>query len=625
MPRVHHIHVAQMPSLAHLFHERVRRTPNTIAWSVPTQHKKDPAWRHITWAKHHYNVSQMASGLEELDPDSRSPVAVWGYTTYPWIVTDSAAICSGREAVQILAGTKTPQAVDVLRASKASVLYLDAPVNYATIAPHLDELPDLKAVVSREKQDATTQPKFYPLARLQSEIASGRSGRMDEALARLTRDDEALLFQTSGTTARTAQAILKPVPNTHGNVLAGIEGVMGSYADLFATPQTMFSILHYTHVFGRAEWGIHMAIGSHAYLAEGAFEFLKYWVPTARPTMIFGVPDMLDKIRRNALRELQNKIKDARGNESMFAGVYKGLALLGERGLKALNEPDQAKGLLETRLFPWLMGRLVRGKLGGRLRTVVSGGAHMPEEHVKFFQRAGVKTYEGYGLTENAGPCAASFADADEAGILYFFPSVEWCLNADGVIQIRGPMVFNGYGLNSKQRDGRFEQPVDADGWFTTGDCGEIVMGKRGKGVRITGRADNMFKIGGEKVHPEPIEDLFKTANVIQRVVLFPDQQGKRVMALIAVDPTFIAPKLKDSSILDREGWETNAAVLAIIQAVIDGVNANPAVHDFERIQRFRVLVKPFEKDRDELTPTDKPKRNIIRQTRADDLAAMEI
>jgi long-subunit acyl-CoA synthetase (AMP-forming) len=135
------------------------------------------------------------------------------------------------------------------------------------------------------------------------------------------------------------------------------------------------------------------------------------------------------------------------------------------------------------------------------LKFVFTAAAPLPLSTSEIFRHKGVPVVEGWGLTETSPCCTLTQLSLERTpGVVGFpIPGVEIVLGAENEIFVKGPNVMRGY----------FRQPevtskVFSDGWFKTGDVGDITS----EGVKIISRIDRMFKLdNGEKVFPARIED----------------------------------------------------------------------------------------------------------------------
>lgn len=147
------------------------------------------------------------------------------------------------------------------------------------------------------------------------------------------------------------------------------------------------------------------------------------------------------------------------------------------------------------------MFRKYHKKFGGRFVGCMSGGAPLDVSVGEFFQRIGIKVYQGYGLTE-VSPVASINVDRHEDIASVGKPLSSFKAKVDPETQellLKGPCVMKGYHNQPEMT----AEVITEDGWFHTGDIAEIKNGH----IYITGRIKNMIVLsGGKKVFPEEVE-----------------------------------------------------------------------------------------------------------------------
>jgi long-chain acyl-CoA synthetase len=261
----------------------------------------------------------------------------------------------------------------------------------------------------------------------------------------------------------------------------------------------------------------------------------------------------------------------------------------------------------------WLYGvfdRLVYPKIrhafGGRLRFSISGGAPLPVFVGEFFHAVGVLVLEGYGLTETSPVISVNTPGRCRLGTVgSVLPGVEVRIAADGEIHTRGRHVMKGYW----NRPEATAAVIDEEGWFATGDIGEI--DDEGM-LRITDRKkDILVTAGGKNVAPQPLENQLKESPLIENAVLFGDRKPFIVALLVpAFEELERWAREREVDAPDRAALVARPEVLAELQAVVDVVNRGLA--SFEKVKRFAVVPEPLTMDNGELTPTLKVKRRVV-------------
>ena len=254
----------------------------------------------------------------------------------------------------------------------------------------------------------------------------------------------------------------------------------------------------------------------------------------------------------------------------------------------------------------------LKARTGGRLRYFVSGGAPLAPEINKFFYAAGLVILEGYGLTETSPVIAVNTPANFRIGTVGKpIPGVEVKIAQDGEILTRGPHVMKGY----YNKPDATREAIDADGWFHTGDIGELEDGF----LRITDRKkDIIVTAGGKNIAPQPIENKVKTNKYVSQAVMIGD---KRKFPAMLVVPNWdqLEKWAKSKNII----WTDRAQLLAMptIQAKMEKevVRRSSTGSRTSRCRRrSRCSSTTSRSSAGELTPTLKVKRRVIDKTYKD-------
>jgi long-chain acyl-CoA synthetase len=251
-----------------------------------------------------------------------------------------------------------------------------------------------------------------------------------------------------------------------------------------------------------------------------------------------------------------------------------------------------------------------------RIRLGNSAAAPISHKILKYFQSIGVPIYEGFGMTEATGTTHASNDVNFKIGTVgKAIPGTEVKIAEDGEILLKGKGVFKGYYMDE-------EATKDAikDGWFHTGDVGEV--DEEGY-MKITDRKkDLMITAGGKNIAPQFIENLLKFSPYINDAVIIADKR-KYVSAIIVIDEENVVNYAQQLKIHYTTFASLTKAdeVINLIQSEINKVNKELA--RVESIKKFRILDKKLYTEDGEVTPTMKVKRKYINEHYKDLIESM--
>jgi long-chain acyl-CoA synthetase len=325
-----------------------------------------------------------------------------------------------------------------------------------------------------------------------------------------------------------------------------------------------------------------------------------------RPTIVLSVPRLYEKMYA---RVLENALSGGAIKKRIFFWAR----AVAERWADVKLAGGAPRGLLalQYRIAQRLVFSKLQQRTGGRLRYFVSGGAPLAPEINKFFYAAGLVILEGYGLTETSPVITVNTPAAFRIGTVGKpMHGVEVTLASDGEILTRGPNVMKGY-YNKPEAT---REAIDSEGWFHTGDIGELRDGF----LAITDRKkDIIVTAGGKNIAPQPIESALKTNKYISQAVLIGD---KRKFPVVLVVPNW--EQLEKWARIKNLIWTQRSQLLEmpIVHAKIEK-EVYTKLHglaNFETPKKVALLEHDFSVDRGELTPTLKVKRRVIDKTYRD-------
>lgn len=398
-------------------------------------------------------------------------------------------------------------------------------------------------------------------------------------------DDPACIVYTSGTTGRPKGCVL-----THGNLTAAIDGAHDALPELFSDVQRTVLFLPLAHVFARI-----VQYGCLAYgvtIGYSAPDRMLTDVAVMKPTWLVAVPRVLEKVYAAA------RAKTAGAKRRVFDGA----AWVARRWAEGAEQHAIPAWIEPLRVVSdKLVFSHLRAALGGEIRYVVSGGAALDAELSLFFAGAGITVFEGYGLTETTAAHTVNTMAARRSGSVGRPVGDAEVKIRDGEVLLRGSNVFSGYWRNENATEAVFE-----NGWFCTGDLGELTEGGF---LTITGRRKELIVTsGGKNVQPVGLEEAVCRFEAVSQCVALGDGRPF-IAALVALDAEWVAKRAGELGV-SAEVAREHPAVREEVQRAIDA--ANSTVSRAESIREWRIIPEEMSVANGLLTPTLKTKRNVV-------------
>jgi long-chain acyl-CoA synthetase len=356
-----------------------------------------------------------------------------------------------------------------------------------------------------------------------------------------------------------------------------------------------------SHAFGKMLEAVQLQIGFPT-AVDGRMDKIVENLAIVRPTFMAGPPRIFEKIYAKV-------VQTAREEGGIKVKVFTWAFGVGNQVSRARIQGT--KPGLAVRAQHALADRLVLSKvrhaLGGRIRFLLSGSAALSKDIATWFHAAGLLVLEGYALTETSA-AACMVLPGDPAFGVTGPPLVgtEIKIAGDGEILIRGPGVMRGY----HHRPEATAEVLSADGWFATGDLGEIDQAGR---VRIIDRKKDLVKTsGGKYIAPQAIEMMFKAFCPLASQVLVHADRRNYATALITLDPDALAQwgRAQGLTATSYAALTRNPAVRRFVQASINELNGR--LNRWETVKDFRILDRDLTVEEGELTPSMKIKRKVV-------------
>jgi long-chain acyl-CoA synthetase len=484
--------------------------------------------------------------------------------------------------------TLTPDQIGyMLRDSGAKVVVVSSSEEYDKLE-EAGDLPDLEYVVVMDAGDYPDANSFPALMK-DAVAKQARDAGFDAMVAAVGPEDLATVIYTSGTTG-----VAKGVMLTHGNLASNLKYSTIPFG--FNTADRCISFLPLSHVTAR-----HLDLGlmrDGAQLAYcGKFDQLPVAMKAVKPTIFVAVPRVYEKIRQ--------AVEGKTAHSPVMSMILKWALGVG-RSHWAETLAGKTPGGLGWRLAQKLVFSKIREAFGGEVKVFVAGGAPLGMDTAGWFADAGIRIFEGYGLTETSPVIALNYPKAHKIGTVgQKLPNVECRFAADGELEVKGPSIFKGYWQKEKETAEAFTE----DGWFKTGDIGNIDADGF---LSITDRKKELLKTsGGKLIAPQPIENKLKANSLVSNAALVGD---KHKFACVLISPNFAVlenwAKAHGISTTDHAALVKDAKVLKVYQEIVDHVNLGLA--HFESMKRMTVVPEEWTAEEGTLTPSMKLKRRVV-------------
>jgi long-chain acyl-CoA synthetase len=565
-------------------------------------HKQNGRWIATNWADAARQVASLATALKGLGLERGDRVMLVSENRPEWCISDLAIMAAGCVTVPTYTTNTERDHTHIIENSGAAAVIVSNAKLAKALLPAVIRSSHTRMVIGIEDLRAAQSGAYttYSWPKLIEEHLADPA--VVAAAADFAREDLACIIYTSGTGGAP-----RGVMQHHGSILHNVAGCTAIIAEDFGWDDEIFlSFLPLSHAYEHTG-GQHFPIGLGAqiYYAEG-LEKLASNIEETRPTIMVVVPRLFEVLRTRIAKVIEKQGK-------MPAWLLDRAQDVGARDYEGRSRLLDAPMKL-------LLGRTLKPKIaqrfGGRMKAMVSGGAPLNPEIGIFFQSLGLTFLQGYGQTE-AGPVIS--CNRPKAGLRMDtvgppLPDTEVKIAGDGEILVRGELVMHGYWRNEAET-----ARVLKDGWLHTGDIGEIDAKGR---IRITDRKkDLIINDKGDNVAPQKVEGMLTLQPEIMQAMIAGDRKPYMVAVLVP-DPEWTAEWCaKSGDPCNFEKLAHDHEYRAALGAAVERMNKD--LSQIERVRRFIIAGEPFSIENEQLTPSMKIRRHVLKRVYGERLDAL--
>ncbi len=544
-------------------------------------------WRHYSTAEVQTTIDKVSLGLLKFGIKLGDKVAIISKNRVEWNFVDLGILQMGGVVVPLYPN---------ISEDDYSFIFDDSAIRIVFV----EDLELYKKVRNVSKKIKTRVEAIYTFNQIEkiphwSEITNladeSLRPKLEEIKKGITEKNLATIIYTSGTTGRQKGVML-----THLNIMSNVNSL--NRAMPIHTFKQTISFLPLCHIFERTAVYFYMSFGSSVHYPQ-SLETLGENIKEVKPNFFITVPRLLEKVFEKIMAEgyKLNIVKKA------IFGWAVNLA-------NHYDHQGRNNWFYNFRLFfarkivfvKWVAG------LGGEIKGIVSGSAALQPRLARIFTGAGIPIVEGYGLTETSPVLTCNRFEKNKN---YFgtvglpIPDVSIKISEQGEILAKGPNVMSSYYQNEEAT----RVAIDEEGWFHTGDTGEII----GDGfLKVTGRLKEIFKTsGGKFIAPAPIENKMKESFFIEHIMVIGENR-KFAAAIIQPHFDFIRKWSRGKNMeLTLRGEIVNS------QEVKDRIwkdvqKKNKRFGHIEQIKKIAIVSDLWSVETGELTPTLKVKRKVL-------------
>ncbi len=554
-------------------------------------HKVDGSWRPVSTDEFVERVRRLSAALIGLGIQPGDRVALMAENGVHWPTVDFATLCIGAITVPIYPTLTADQAAYVANDCGARVLFVQGKERLDAMLRERESMAQISTYILIDGESG--DPTIKSLDSMLRDTEPMPQEEFEAHARNAKPDDLATFIYTSGTTGNPKGVML-----THNNITSNAQAALARSE--LAKGWVALSFLPLSHVFERTVDYVYFLQGVSIAYAESV-QAVAQNLSEINPHTFVSVPRVYEKI----LAKIHENVAASSPLKQKIFAWAEGVAA---NALPYRLRRESPPGLLgvQLKIADALVFGKIRARLGTRFRYAVSGGAPLSADLAKFFWGAGIEIYEGYGLSETSPVLAVNAPYKVKMGTVgTIVEGTELRIAEDGEILAQGPQIMRGY----HNLPDATAEAIDAEGWFHTGDIGEI---DDDGFLRITDRKKEIIvNAYGKNIAPAPIENALKSSRFIEQAVVIGDQR-KFLSALLVPNFETLAfwAQQEGLSVSDTKELMALAEVRELFSTEVATVNGKLA--RYEQVRFWELLPDEFTIETGELTPTQKVKRRVI-------------
>ena len=565
-------------------------------------HKVDGAFQSVSTSALVDHVHRLSAVLKKLGVQRGDRVCLMAENGVHWPTIDFGTLCIGGVTVPIYPTMTSEQAAYVTNDSGAQIIFVQGEERLAGLLGERASMPQIAHYVLIDGE--SNDPEIVTFRSLLEATEPMPEAEFESQARQVEPDDLATFIYTSGTTGKPKGVML-----THQNISSNADAALERCE--LQLGWVGLSFLPLSHVFERTVDYVYFLQGVSIAYAESV-QAVAQNLSEGNPHIFVSVPRVYEKV-------LAKVHENVAASSPVKQKIFSWAESVASAALPYRLRREWPPGLLGLKLK--VADALVFGKiparLGTRFRYALSGGAPLSPDLAKFFWGAGIEIYEGYGLSETSPVLTVNAPLMVKLGTVgTAVANTELRFAEDGEILARGPQIMRGY----HNLDEATAEAIDDDGWFHTGDIGELDSDGY---LKITDRKKEIIvNAYGKNIAPAPIENSLKASRFIEQAVVIGDKR-KLLSALLVPNFESLQTWASQKGIVsdNLSNLIATREVKELYSTEVAGVNEKLA--RYEQIRLWEILPDEFTIETGELTPTQKIKRRVINKKYGDKIEAM--